>query len=56
MNQLVKYLGVIFVLLGVIVLVLHSLVLNPTNTYLWIGLVLMVAGIITHIIMQKRFK
>ncbi|MDD3479823.1 MAG: hypothetical protein PHI42_05505 [Paludibacteraceae bacterium] len=56
MNQLVKYLGVVFVLIGVIVLVLHSLVPNPTNVYLWLGLVFMVAGIITHIFMQKRFK
>ena len=56
MNQLVKYLGIILVLVGVIVLVLHSLVENATNTYLWIGLGAVVAGIITHIVMQKRLK
>lgn len=56
MNQLVKYLGIVLVLVGVIVLVLHSVVANPTNVYLWLGLGSMIVGIITHIIMQKRFK
>ena len=53
MNSLLKNLGLILVILGVICLVVYYFAL-PTNGLLVSSLVLEVAGILVHIILNRK--
>jgi len=49
-----KYIGVIIVLLGALVLIVPSFANFESNTTLAIGMVLLVAGAITHVFTYKK--
>lgn len=53
MNTLIKYLGVILVLLGVVCLVIYHFAL-PQNWLLVLALVLEVGGILGYIFINKK--
>lgn len=52
MDTLLKYLGAIIVLIGVIVLVVYHFG-TPSNALLVVSIVLMLAGIGTHIVVNR---
>lgn len=56
MNELVKNLGVIVLLIGVIVLVVPALTGSLTNTILLAGLGIIILGYISHIFINKRME
>ena len=49
-----KYLGVLVILIGVAVLLVPTLVGNPSNMKLMIGLALILGGYFCHIILNKK--
>lgn len=49
-----KYLGIIIVLLGALTLIVPALANIESNVTLAIGMVLLVAGAITHVITYKK--
>lgn len=53
MNGILKYLGVILLILGVICLIVYKYAL-PTNALLVSGIVLEIAGILAYIFINKR--
>ncbi|MBO5850237.1 MAG: hypothetical protein J6Q47_03035 [Paludibacteraceae bacterium] len=53
MKQLLKYLGVFMLLIGVAVLVAYNVVSSPNNNYLISALSLMIVGLITHVLLNK---
>ena len=55
MNNLLKYLGVILLLLGVLCLVLYKFAL-PSNGLLIAAMVLELAGILAYIIINKKLS
>ena len=56
MNELIKNLGVIVLLIGVIVLAVPALTGGMTNTVLMLGLALVVVGYLGHIAINKRVE
>ena len=48
-----KYLGILIILIGVAVLVVPSLQGNPSNIFLIIGLLLILGGYFSHIVLNK---
>ncbi len=56
MNELIKNLGVIVLLIGVIVLVVPALTGGLTNTVLLAGLGIIIIGYIGHILINKRIE
>jgi O-antigen ligase len=56
MNELVKNLGVIVLLIGVIVLAVPALTGGLTNTILLAGLGIIIIGYIGHILINKRME
>ncbi len=56
MNSLLKYLGVIVLLIGVAVLAIPTITGGLSNTILLLGLGLIVLGYIGHIILNKKFQ
>jgi hypothetical protein len=56
MNGLVKYLGIILVIIGALVLIIPYFagVIISNNTLLIIAICLFVAGLLTHIIINKK--
>lgn len=56
MNEFVKNLGVIILLIGVVFLVIYSVLSQPSNVWLIAGLVSMIIGICAHILINKRDK
>jgi uncharacterized membrane protein HdeD (DUF308 family) len=54
MNAL-KYLGVIILIIGVLVLAVPYLTGGTTNALLITGMVLIVVGYLSHIFLNKRF-
>lgn len=56
MNELLKYLGVIILLIGVAVLALPFLSGGQSNTLLLVGLALIIGGFFTHIFINKRIE
>ena len=53
MKTFLKYLGVLLVLAGVVCLAIYYFA-APTNTLLWLSLVLELVGILAHIIINKK--
>ena len=51
-----KYLGVLILLIGVAVLVVPTFIGNPSNTYLMIGLAIILVGFFGHILLNKKFE
>ncbi|MCQ2195249.1 MAG: hypothetical protein MJZ28_09920 [Paludibacteraceae bacterium] len=56
MNQIMRYVGIILVLLGVLVLALYYFGVFSSNGALGTAAVLLVAGMIGHIILNKIFQ
>lgn len=56
MNELMKYLGAIILLIGVAVLAVPFLSGGMTNTLLLVGLFLILAGFFTHIFLNKKYE
>ena len=55
MKTLLKYLGAIIVLLGVVVLVIYHLSVK-SNVLLVLSLVLMLIGVAAHILLNRRVQ
>ena len=53
MKTFLKYLGALLVLCGVICLAIYYCA-APTNTWLWLSLVLEFVGILSYIIINKK--
>ena len=54
MNELIKNLGVIVLLVGVVILAVPALTGGMTNAILLTGLVVIVIGYLSHIIINKQ--
>jgi len=51
-----KYLGVLILLIGVVVLILPTFLGNPSNTFLLAGMAIILVGFLGHIILNKKFE
>ena len=56
MNEFLKYLGVIVLLIGVAVLAVPAFTGGMTNSTLLTGLALIIVGYLGHIALNKRFE
>ena len=56
MNEFLKYLGVIVLLIGVAILAVPALTGGMTNSILLTGLTLIIVGYLGHIALNKRFE
>ena len=56
MNTLMKSLGVILLLIGVGILAIPAFTSIRDNTYLGVGLLIIIVGFISHIILNKKFE
>ena len=56
MNELVKNLGVIVLLIGVIILAVPAITGCVTNTILIAGLAIIIIGYIGHIVINKKVQ
>lgn len=56
MNELLKYLGVIILLVGVAVLALPFMQGIHSNTLLLVGMALIIGGFFTHIFMHRKVE
>ncbi len=56
MNQFLKYLGVIILLIGVIILAIPALTTGTSNALLGTGLGVILLGYIAHIVINKRIE
>ena len=56
MNEFLKYLGVIVLLIGVAILAVPALTGGMTNSILLTGLALSIVGYLGHIALHKRFE
>ena len=54
MKELLKYLGSILILVGVVLLAIYNFSSHPTNTYLASAAIIMVIGCVTHVVINKR--
>lgn len=54
MEQLKSYLGIIVLLLGVVMLVVYNFIGTASNFLLWGSLIVMVIGLITYVLMNKK--
>ena len=54
MNELLKNLGVIILLIGVAILAVPALTGGVSNTILAVGLVVIILGYISHIVINKK--
>ncbi len=53
MKELLKNLGALLVLVGVVILVVYNFSENQSNAYLWSALSCMIVGIVGHIFLNK---
>jgi len=51
-----KYLGVLILLIGVAVLIVPTMMGNPSNTYLAVGLAIIIIGFLGHIALNRKFE
>ena len=56
MNELLKNLGVIILLIGVAILAVPALTGGVSNTILLVGLVVIILGYLSHIVINKRLE
>ncbi|SUB88030.1 Uncharacterised protein [Porphyromonas macacae] len=54
MNNFMKALGIIILVIGVLILAIPHLTNTATNATLWTGLILILGGFAAHIILNKR--
>lgn len=54
MNEFIKYLGILLVLVGAAVLAVPQFMGAMTNTILLVGLFTIVAGVIVHIVINRK--
>lgn len=54
MNELIKYLGIILILIGTAVLAVPQFMGAMTNTILLVGLFTIAIGIIVHIVINRK--
>ncbi len=55
MGKLMRYLGVLIVLLGVLVLLLHFFGIFTSNSALATGGIIMILGLAAHILLNKYY-
>jgi uncharacterized membrane protein HdeD (DUF308 family) len=51
-----KYLGVLILLAGVAVIVVPILTEKPNNTYLLVGLLMVIGGYLGHIFLNRKIQ
>jgi len=51
-----KYLGVLILLSGVAVITVPTIMENPNNTYLLVGLAMVIGGYLGHILLNKKIQ
>jgi len=56
MNNLLKNLGPILILIGVIILAYYFFTESNSNTYLGVAGVIMIVGFLAHILLNKKIK
>ena len=56
MNTLLKNLGVIILLVGVVIIAIPTITETPNNAYLGFGLFTVVLGFVAHIFLNKKFE
>lgn len=56
MNEFVKYLGVIVLIIGVVILAVPALTGGMTNAILLTGLGVIILGYLGHIVINKRVE
>ena len=57
MKELINYLGVILMLIGVAIFVYyHFMVIGGGNGYLYAGIICVLGGLIAHILLNKRIR
>ncbi|MCD8264643.1 MAG: hypothetical protein LUD02_11280 [Tannerellaceae bacterium] len=56
MNELIKNLGVIVLLIGVIILTVPALIGGMSNAILFIGLGVILLGYLGHIVINKKVE
>ena len=56
MNEFLKYLGVIVLLIGVAILAVPALTGGMTNSILLTGMALTIIGYLGHIVINKRME
>ncbi|MDH6357670.1 uncharacterized membrane protein HdeD (DUF308 family) [Parabacteroides sp. PF5-9] len=56
MNTLLKYLGVLILLIGVVILAVPFLTGGMSNTILIAGISLIIIGYLGHIFLNKKFQ
>ena len=54
--SVLKYLGIFILLIGVAVLVLPTILGNPSNTYLMACLIVIIVGFFAHILLNRKFE
>lgn len=54
MDELIKNLGIIVLLIGVIILAIPTMAGGMNNTILITGLVIIIVGYISHIVINKK--
>ncbi len=55
MNKLMRYLGIVIILLGFLCLFAYFLGMMVSNTTLIVAACLMVGGVVAHVILNKIF-
>ena len=53
MKEVLKNLGILFVLAGVVILIVYNYFEQQSNGYLWAAISCMVVGLIGHIVLNK---
>ncbi|MDD4515810.1 hypothetical protein [Massilibacteroides sp.] len=56
MKQLMKYLGVIVLLIGVAILAIPAIQGSMSNTILIVGFITIILGYLGHIVINKRLE
>ena len=56
MNAILKSVGVIILLIGVGILAITAFADIQSNTYLGVGLLLVILGFVSHIFLNKKFE
>ena len=51
-----KYLGVLILLAGVAIITVPTIIQKPSNTYLLVGLLLVIGGYLSHIFLNKKIQ
>ena len=51
-----KYLGVLILVIGVVILTVPTIIDKPSNTYLLIGVFLIIGGYLGHIFLNRHIQ